>query len=115
MNEAKRISTRHRRARSALALAVASALVCAPLALAPATPAFAQARPANLADLVDSVAEAVVNISATQTIEEKGAQSSDVPKGTPFDEMFEEFFRNHGINPHPHARQAAVSGLRLRH
>ncbi len=110
MNEAKRISTRRRRARSALALAVASALVCAPLALAPATPAFAQARPTNLADLVDSVAEAVVNISATQTIEEKGAEAPDLPKGTPFDEMFEEFFKNHGINPHPRARQAQSLG-----
>ena len=110
MNEAKRISTRRRRARSALALAVASALVCAPLALAPATPAFAQARPTNLADLVDLVAEAVVNISATQTIEEKGAEAPDLPKGTPFDEMFEEFFKNHGINPHPRARQAQSLG-----
>jgi serine protease Do len=110
MNEAKRNSMGNRRARSALALALASALLGAPLALAAATPAVAQARPTNLADLVDSVAEAVVNISATQTIEDKGAEPSELPKGTPFDEMFEEFFRNHGINPHPRARQAQSLG-----
>ncbi len=70
---------------------------------------MAQLHPTNLADLVDSVAEAVVNISATQTIEDKGA-TPDLPKGTPFDEMFEEFFRNHGINPQPRARKAQSLG-----
>ena len=79
------------------------------MTLAPATPAAAQARPTNLADLVDSVAAAVVNISATQTIEDKGA-APDLPKGTPFDEMFEEFFKNHGINPQPRARKAQSLG-----
>src|SRR5271169_2118488 len=72
---------------SALALALAGGLVAAPLAFSPVAPAFAQTHPTNLADLVDSVAEAVVNISATQTIEEKGAEAPDLPKGTPFDEM----------------------------
>jgi serine protease Do len=60
-------------------------------------PAFAQAKPTNLADLVDSVAGAVVNISATQTVDEKNAENMpQLPHGTPFDEMFEEFFKNHG-------------------
>jgi serine protease Do len=94
----------------AIALALASTLIGAPMALAPAAPAFAQARPTNLADLVDSVAEAVVNISATQTIEDKGGVNPDLPKGTPFDEMFEEFFRNHGINPQPRSRKAQSLG-----
>src|SRR5271166_5189192 len=111
MIEAARTPTPlRRRARHALAAAAASAFFAAPLALAPATPAFAQARPINLADLVDSVADAVVNISATQTIEEKGGATPDLPKGTPFDEMFEEFFKNHGINPRPRARQAQSLG-----
>ncbi len=99
-----------RRTRARLAVVIASSLVVAPLALAPAAPAFAQSRPTNLADLVDSVAEAVVNISATQTIEAKGDATPDLPKGTPFDEMFEEFFKNHGINPRPRARQAQSLG-----
>jgi serine protease Do len=96
------------RARVWLAAAVLSSLVSVPLA--PAAPAFAQARPTNLADLVDSVADAVVNISATQTIEAKDDATPDLPKGTPFDEMFEEFFKHHGINPHPHAHQAQSLG-----
>ena len=109
--DALRIPTKpRRRPSSALALAIASTLVGAPLALVPAAPAVAQARPTNLADLVDSVAEAVVNISATQTIEDRSGATPDLPKGTPFDEMFEEFFRNHGINPQPRARKAQSLG-----
>ena len=83
---------------------------------APVAPALAQARPTNLADLVDSVAEAVVNISATQTIEDKGADGvPDLPKGTPFDDMFEQFFKNHGMNGAPHASaQDVLARLRLR-
>ncbi len=104
-------STPRRIARPALALALASTLLGAPLALVPASPAFAQARPTNLADLVDTVAEAVVNISATQTVDEKDSGAApDLPKGTPFDEMFEEFFKNHGINPQPRARKAQSLG-----
>jgi len=101
------------RARSwAFALAAASILVGGPCALVESAPAYAQTKPSNVADLVDSVADAVVNISATQTIEDKGA-SSDVPKGTPFDDMFEEFFRRHGINPRPrsHSAQSLGSGF----
>jgi serine protease Do len=110
MNEATRVSRAGPRIRCALAMAIAAA-VGAPLALAPSSPAFSQSKPTNLADLVDSVAEAVVNISATQTIEDKEASGAqDVPKGTPFDEMFDEFFRNHGINPHPRSRQSQSLG-----
>ena len=110
MNEATATLTADRRASPTLAIAFASAMLAGSLAFATTTPAFAQARPTNLADLVDSVAEAVVNISATQTVDDKEAGAPDLPKGTPFDEMFEEFFRNHGINPHPRARQAQSLG-----
>src|SRR5271168_4904335 len=99
--------------RRLLTLALAGALLTGPLA--PAAPAYAQSRPTNLADLVDSVAEAVVNISATQTVEEKGAEAiPDLPKGTPFDDMFEQFFKNHGLNngtPHPHKMSSLGSGF----
>ena len=110
LHDGLRISTGPRRAaRSACALAVVSVFLAAPLALALAGPAAAQARPSNLADLVDQVADAVVNISATQTVEDKDV-APDLPKGTPFDEMFEEFFKNHGINPQPRARRAQSLG-----
>ena len=106
---AARPKTPSRSPRRAFALAVASLLLEAPGALVAGAPAYAQTKPTNLPDLVDSVADAVVNISATQTIEDHGA-TPDAPKGTPFDDMFEEFFRRHGINPRPHARQAQSLG-----
>ena len=99
---------------SSFALALSAGLIAAPLAIVPmSAPAFAQAHPTNLADLVDSVAEAVVNISATQTIDEKGAEGTvpDLPKGTPFDDMFEQFFKNHGFNSAPaHPRKSSSLG-----
>ena len=110
MDDLARNSTPRLRVRPALAAALASALIGAPIALVAESPAFAQTRPTNLADLVEQVADAVVNISATQTIEEKGAAIPDLPKGTPFDEMFEEFFRNHGVNPHPRSQKAQSLG-----
>ena len=109
-----RRSIRSQRSGSALALALVAALAGAPLVLSAPAPAFAQARPTNLADLVDCVAEAVVNISATQTFEEKSAEApAELPKGTPFDDMFEEFFRNRGQNapPRPHKSQSLGSGF----
>ena len=38
----------------------------------------------------------------------------DLPKGTPFDDMFEQFFKNHGFNngaPHPHKTSSLGSGF----
>jgi serine protease Do len=96
--------------RAALAVGCVAALL-----LAPTAPALAQDRPASLADLVDSVAEAVVNISATQTVEEKDADAlPQLPKGTPFDDMFEQFFKNHGQNgdaPRPRKSSSLGSGF----
>ena len=81
------------------------------LALIAGGPASAQSRPNNLADLVAQVADAVVNISATQTFEDKTVEAPpDMPKGTPFDDMFEQFFKNHGANG-PQARPRKSSSL----
>jgi serine protease Do len=100
--------------RAALAAALAAGLAAAP-GLAFAEQPTLQGRPNSLADLVDSVAQAVVNISATQTIEEKQADAApDLPKGTPFDDMFDQFFRNHGQNseaPRPHRTRSLGSGF----
>ena len=98
----------------ALVVAVLLGLGAAPVMVLPA-----QANgPDSLADLAASVSDAVVNISATQTFEEK--RSSNAPQlepGTPFDEMFEEFFRRHrqggGENDqpaHPHERRSNSLG-----
>ena len=102
------------RARRAAIAAAAAIALCAPVLVASSAPALAQDKPTNLADLVDSVAAAVVNISATQTVEDKGAQDvPDLPKGTPFDDMFEQFFKNHGFNnvPRPHKMSSLGSGF----
>ena len=90
-------------------LVLASSLALG-LSLGSLAPVFAQARPTHLADLVESVAEAVVNISATQTVEAKDMESlPDLPKGTPFDDMFEQFFKHHGFGA-PHARKSQSLG-----
>jgi serine protease Do len=50
--------------------------------------------PETLADLAAAVSDTVVNISATQTIDEKHADATPPGEpGTPFDDLFEEFFR----------------------
>jgi serine protease Do len=52
--------------------------------------------PDSLADLADSVSDAVVNISATQMMDEKHAGNTpQLEPGTPFDDLFEEFFKRH--------------------
>jgi serine protease Do len=57
-------------------------------------PANALARgPDNIADVAEKVIDAVVNISTSQKVEARGA-SPQLPPGSPFEEFFEEFFKN---------------------
>jgi serine protease Do len=96
------------------ALAIACALVLgasgAVLPILDASPAFARG-PEDLADLAAAVSDTVVNISATQTIDEKHASNApQLEPGTPFDDLFEEFFRRRqqggsGGNDAPAPRQ----------
>ncbi len=54
----------------------------------------AQARgPDNIADVAERVIDAVVNISTSQTVEAR-ATMPQLPPGSPFEEFFEEFFKN---------------------
>jgi serine protease Do len=53
--------------------------------------------PDGIADVSEQVIEAVVNISTTQKVEQRGGgggQTPQVPPGSPFEEFFEEFFKN---------------------
>jgi serine protease Do len=51
--------------------------------------------PDSFADLAAQVSDAVVNISATQTFEDKSASGEpELEPGTPFDDLFNEFFRH---------------------
>src|SRR6478672_13486144 len=73
--------------------AAAALALC--LAMQPLAPVMAQARsaPDSFADLAENVSSAVVNISAAQTVEDKRVGVPNLPPGTPFDDLFEEFFR----------------------
>jgi serine protease Do len=83
------------RVRSALALAGALVLGAggAALPILSAPPAFARG-PESLADLAATVSDTVVNISATQVMDERRASNEpQLEPGTPFDDLFEEFFK----------------------
>jgi serine protease Do len=71
--------------------AAAAAVVAVPLLAAPA-----QARgPDNIADVAEKVINAVVNISTSQSVENKNsAAPPSLPPGSPFEEFFDEFFKN---------------------
>ena len=82
----------------ALRRSLCSALVAATLATSVSVtglsqPAFAKG-PESLADLADQVTDAVVNISASTTVEARPNTRSgpQLPPGTPFEDLFEEFF-----------------------
>ncbi|RST86518.1 DegQ family serine endoprotease [Aquibium carbonis] len=93
----------------------ALAATAAAMLAQPAAPAFAQQRgPASVADLAEGLLEAVVNISTSQN---RGAGGSDavpmprLPEGSPFQDFFEEFFRDRGGNNQPRRVQSLGSGF----
>jgi serine protease Do len=88
---------RSRRSDARAALIFASALVLGAAGSLPPVPGPAFAKgPESLADLADAVSDAVVNISATQNMDDKHAEvPPQFEPGTPFDDLFEEFFRRH--------------------
>lgn len=58
-------------------------------------PAFAKG-PDSLADLAADVTDAVVNISASTTVETRSRTLPQLPPGTPFEDLFEDFFNRRG-------------------
>jgi serine protease Do len=60
-----------------------------------AVPALARG-PESLAPLAEQVTDAVVNISAATTVEARGRTLPQMPQGTPFEDLFEEFFNRRG-------------------
>jgi serine protease Do len=73
------------------ALAVATVAVVLP---ALALPSAARG-PENIADVAEGVIDAVVNISTSQSVEAKGPDAApQLPPGSPFEEFFDEFFKN---------------------
>ncbi|MBS0537339.1 MAG: DegQ family serine endoprotease [Proteobacteria bacterium] len=58
-------------------------------------PAAARDAPESFADLVDKLMPSVVNITTTQNVPQKGERLRDMPQlppGSPFEELFKEFF-----------------------
>lgn len=55
----------------------------------------AQARgPDNISDVAEAVIDAVVNISTKQSVDLSAGNMPQLPPGSPFEEFFEEFFKN---------------------
>jgi serine protease Do len=81
---------------AAICLGAASVLVSAP--------ALARG-PEAIADVAEKVIDAVVNISTSQTIEAKSGGGEgrgampQLPPGSPFEEFFDDFFKNHRGGP----------------
>ncbi|HST95530.1 MAG TPA: trypsin-like peptidase domain-containing protein, partial [Microvirga sp.] len=65
-------------------------------AIAVPLPAQARSAPESFADLAEEVTGAVVNISASTTVETRNRTLPQLPPGTPFEDLFEEFFNRRG-------------------
>lgn len=76
-------------------------------------PSYARSAPESFADLSEEVMPAVVNISASTTVEAKNRVVPQLPQGTPFDDLFEEFFkrRGQGENMRPRRSNSLGSGF----
>ena len=75
-------------------ISVSGILAVALLSAMAAVPALAGRGPDSLADEAAAVSDAVVNISASQKVDEKGADDApELQQGTPFDDLFEEYFK----------------------
>jgi serine protease Do len=82
---------------AAICLGATSVLISAP--------AFARG-PDGIADVAEKVIDAVVNISTSQTVEAKGGGGGEgkgampqLPPGSPFEEFFDDFFKNRRGGP----------------
>ena len=80
-----------------------------------AQPAVARGAPDSFADLAEALTTAVVNISTTQSIEAAPAPEAmpEIPPGSPFDELFRDFFerQRRGEQGRPRRVQSLGSGF----
>jgi serine protease Do len=72
-------------------LAISAAMAFALFALT--APAAARG-PEAIADVAEQVIDAVVNVSTKQSVDLRGGAMPQLPPGSPFEEFFEEFFKN---------------------
>jgi serine protease Do len=90
---------------------VAAILLAATIAWL-ALPLPVQARgPEAIADVAEQVIDSVVNISTKQTVDLSSREMPQLPPGSPFEEFFEEFFKNRqGKNGVPTPRRVNSLG-----
>jgi len=80
-------------------------------ALATLAPASAERGPKSVSAVAEALIPAVVNISTSQTVKgPQGVPLPRVPKGSPFEEFFEEFFNRRGGGPAPADRKVSSLG-----
>jgi serine protease Do len=91
----KPLSTSFRLRGVAAALMLGASVLALPSGLAP-TPAIARGAPESFAPLVEDVIDAVVNISASQTVENRTVPLPQAPPGAPFEDFFNDFFNRRG-------------------
>ncbi|MBF0129913.1 MAG: DegQ family serine endoprotease [Alphaproteobacteria bacterium] len=86
----------------ALLFAAGLAIFCGASLTAFAEGASARAVPESFADIIDPLTPAVVNISTTQSMggAERGPELPQFPPGSPFEELFKDFFDRHRSDPH---------------
>jgi serine protease Do len=81
----------------------------------PMLPVPAAARgPEAIADVAEQVIDSVVNISTKQTVDMSRNEMPQLPPGSPFEQFFDEFFKNRGKNgeaPEPHRINSLGSGF----
>src|SRR3982075_247703 len=95
---------------AAVWLGTASVLISAPVS----TQALARG-PDGIADVAEKVIDAVVNISTSQTVEAKGGGEGrgampQLPPGSPFEEFFDDFFKNRRGGPGGNSKGGDRSG-----
>ncbi|CAN1544134.1 DegQ Trypsin-like serine proteases, typically periplasmic, contain C-terminal PDZ domain [Rhabdaerophilaceae bacterium] len=73
-------------------------MVAVVLSLAVAMPGFAQTSrtPDGFADLAERVMDAVVNIKASQRVAQRNVPLPQLPPGSPFEDLFNDFFNRNG-------------------
>ena len=57
------------------------------------SPALARG-PDNIADVAEKVINAVVNVSSSQSVDNRNSAAPALPPGSPFEEFFNDFFKN---------------------
>lgn len=89
----------------------ATAFVALAALVSSAVPAAAQRGPQSVAPVAEKLIDAVVNISTSQVARgPEGVPLPQVPKGSPFEDFFEDFFDKRGGRPMPSDRKVSSLG-----